>query len=113
VDFNDFAPATLLIVDDNKVNRQLMLGMFEKTHHRLRFAVNGKEALQRLDEFKFDAVLLDIRMPIMDGPTTLSEIRKRPELALMPVIAISASSKASEDAELRGRFSAYIRKPFA
>jgi len=113
VDFNDFAAATLLIVDDNKVNRQLMLGMFEKTHHRLRFAVNGKEALQRLDEFKFDVVLLDIRMPIMDGPTTLNEIRKRPELASMPVIAVSASSKASEDAELRSRFSAYIRKPFA
>jgi signal transduction histidine kinase/CheY-like chemotaxis protein len=113
VDFDDFAPATLLVVDDNKVNRYLMLGMFEKTHHRLHFAANGKEALQRLDEFKFDAVLLDIRMPIMDGPTTLTEIRKRPELASMPVVAISASSKASEDAELRSRFSAYIRKPFA
>jgi CheY-like chemotaxis protein len=113
VDFNDFAPATLLVVDDNQVNRYLMMGMFEKTHHELRFANNGKEALQRLDESKFDVVLLDIRMPVMDGPTTLTEIRKRPDLATLPVIAITASSKASDDAELRSRFSGYIRKPFS
>jgi len=113
VDFNDFAPATLLIVDDNKVNRNLMMGMFEKTHHRLGFAKNGKEALQRLEEAKFDVVLLDIRMPVMDGPTALTEIRKRPALASMPVIAITASSQAGEDAELRLRFSGYIRKPFS
>src|SRR5438270_798279 len=64
---NDFGPTTLLVVDNNKVNRDLMLGMFEKTHRQLRFAHNGKEALQRLDESKFDLVLLDIRMPVMDG----------------------------------------------
>jgi len=113
VDFNDFAPATLLVVDDNKVNRYLMVGMFEKTHHRLRFATNGKEALERLGEMKFDVVLLDIRMPVMDGRATLTEIRKRPELESLPVIAVTASSKASEDAELRSRFSGYIRKPFS
>jgi CheY-like chemotaxis protein len=90
-----------------------MEGMFEKTHHRLHFAKNGKEALQRLDELKFDIVLLDIRMPVMDGPTALTEIRKRPELASMPVIAVTASSKASEDAALRSRFSGYIGKPFS
>ena len=113
VDFNDFAPATLLVVDDNQVNRSLMAGMFEKTHHQLRFARNGKEALQCLDDSKFDIVLLDIRMPVMDGPTALTEIRKRPELASLPVIAITASSLASEDTAMRSRFSDYIRKPFS
>src|SRR5437764_10079174 len=88
----------LLVVDDNKVNRYLMMGMFEKTHHRLRFATNGKEALERLGEMKFDVVLLDIRMPVMDGRAALTEIRKRPELESLPVIAVTASSKASEDA---------------
>ena len=37
VDFNDFAPATLLVVDDNQTNRDLMAGIFEKTHHRAPF----------------------------------------------------------------------------
>ena len=50
VDFNDFAPATLLVVDDNQANRDLMAGIFEKTHHRVHFASNGQEALECLGE---------------------------------------------------------------
>ena len=45
VDFNDFAPATLLVVDDNPTNRAYMAGIFEKTHHHVHFANNGQEAL--------------------------------------------------------------------
>src|SRR5204862_169704 len=67
----------------------------------------------KLQEIFKSFVLLDIRMPVMDGRTTLTEIRKRPELASLPVIAVTASSKACEDAELRSRFSDYIRKPFS
>ena len=50
VDFNDFAPATLLVVDDNPTNRALMAGIFEKTHHQVQFANNGQEALECLGE---------------------------------------------------------------
>jgi nitrogen-specific signal transduction histidine kinase/CheY-like chemotaxis protein len=78
VDFNDFAPAVLLVVDDNRANRALMAGIFETTHHRILFATNGREALACLEQAKADVVLLDIRMPVMDGRTTLAEIRKQP-----------------------------------
>src|SRR5205823_11910506 len=64
VDFNDFAPATLLVVDDNRTNRDLMAGIFENTHHRVHFAINGQEALECLRTTKPDVVLLDIRMPV-------------------------------------------------
>jgi signal transduction histidine kinase/ActR/RegA family two-component response regulator len=113
VDFNDFAPATLLVVDDNETNRDLMAGMFEKTHHRLHFASNGKEALECLETIKADVVLLDIRMPVMDGRTALVQIRKQPMLELLPVIAVTASSQASEETNLRSQFTGYIRKPFS
>ena len=113
VDFNDFAAATLLIVDDNEANRDLMAGMFEKTHHRLHYAANGKEALDFLDKAKADLVLLDIRMPVMDGRTALAEIRKRPALLSLPVIAVTASSREGEDEALRREFNGYIRKPFS
>jgi CheY-like chemotaxis protein len=113
VDFNDFAPATLLVVDDNPANRALLAGIFEKTHHRVHFANNGQEALDCLSQAKPDVVLLDIRMPVMDGRTTLAEIRKQASLVSLPVIAVTASSRAGEQQELQSQFSGYIRKPFS
>jgi CheY-like chemotaxis protein/anti-sigma regulatory factor (Ser/Thr protein kinase) len=113
VDFNDFAPATLLVVDDNPTNRAYMAGIFEKTHHHVHFANNGKEALSSLEQAKPDVVLLDIRMPVMDGRTALAEIRKQASLASLPVIAVTASSKAGEEMELQRQFNGYIRKPFS
>ncbi len=113
VDFNDLAPATLLVVDDNPTNRAYLAGIFEKTHHRVHFATNGQEALACLQKTKFDVVLLDIRMPVMDGRTALAEIRKQANLVSLPVIAVTASSKAGEAVELQSQFSGYIRKPFS
>jgi signal transduction histidine kinase/CheY-like chemotaxis protein len=113
VDFNDFAPAMVLVVDDNPTNRAYMAGIFEKTHHHVHFANNGQEALASLGQAKPDVVLLDIRMPVMDGRTTLAEIRKQASLASLPVIAVTASSKAGEEMELQRQFSGYIRKPFS
>jgi signal transduction histidine kinase/CheY-like chemotaxis protein len=113
VDFNDFAPATLLVVDDNQTNRELMAGIFEKTHHQVHFASNGQEAMACLGKERPDVVLLDIRMPVMDGRTTLAEIRKQASLVSLPVIAVTASSKAGEEVVLQSQFSGYIRKPFS
>jgi PAS domain S-box-containing protein len=113
VDFNDFAPATLLVADDHQANRELIAGIFEKTHHHVQFASNGQQALESLEKTRPDAVLLDIWMPVMDGRTTLAEIRKRPGLASLPVIAITASGEASADPEGRSQFSGFIRKPFS
>jgi len=113
VDFNDFAPATLLVVDDNRTNLALMAGIFEKTHHQVHFANNGQEALECLGKAKADVVLLDIRMPVMDGRTALAEIRKQASLASLPVIAVTASSKAGEEQQLQSQFNGYIRKPFS
>ena len=113
VDFNGFAPATVLVVDDNPTNRAYLAGIFEKTHHRVHFATNGQDALACLQKTKFDVVLLDIRMPVMDGRTALAEIRKQANLVSLPVIAVTASSQAGEEMELQAQFSGYIRKPFS
>jgi len=113
VDFNEFAPATLLVADDHQANRELMAGIFEKTHHRVLFASNGREALDSLEQTKPDAILLDLRMPVMDGRTALAEIRQRPGLASLPVIAITASGEAGAETGGQARFSGFIRKPFS
>jgi len=113
VDFNDLRPATLLIVDDNALNRQLLEGMFEGTHHRLVFGDSGREAVDKARSIRPDIVLLDLRMPEMDGRHALAEIRQTPGLELMPIIAVTASSLLEHEAALREQFSGYLRKPFS
>lgn len=113
VDFDEFAPAVLLVVDDNSANRALMAGIFERTHHRVLFASNGQEALEHLKLARPDVVLLDIRMPVMDGRAALIQIRQLPTMASLPVIAVTASSEPGEEHHLQNQFSGYIRKPFS
>ncbi len=107
VDFNRLRPATILVTDDNEANRQYIDGIFQKTHHRLVFCTNGEEAIIKTRELIPDIVLLDVRMPGMDGRQTLAEIRKIPGMELAPAIAVTGSTHEDDF------FSSYIRKPFS
>jgi len=111
--FNDLRPARLLVVDDNETNCQLVAGMFSGSHHQLSFGLNGHEAISKATEFLPDIILMDIRMPGMDGREALAEIRKIDGLDLTPIIAVTASSLMAEEIELKGRFNGYVRKPFS
>jgi len=113
VDFNELRAATLLVVDDNETNCRLIAGMFANSHHRLVFGSTGEEAIAKARELKPDILLLDVRMPGMDGYQVLDEIRKIPTLEFLPIIAVTASNLKSEDNKLRERFSGFVRKPFS
>lgn len=113
VDFNELRPSSLVIVDDNETNRQLIEDIFAKTQHRLRFASNGQEAIDLIVAEPPDVALMDLRMPVMDGRTALALLREKPGLELLPVIAVTASSMAGEEAALRRSFDGYVRKPFS
>ncbi|HEU5081347.1 MAG TPA: ATP-binding protein [Opitutaceae bacterium] len=112
VDFNDLAPVDILVVDDNSVNRDLLRSIFDGTHHTVRFATNGREAVDSVSAAKPQIVLMDIRMPVMDGQTALAEIRKIPGADTLPIIAVTASSMVEDESRLRGTFAGYLRKPF-
>jgi signal transduction histidine kinase/DNA-binding NarL/FixJ family response regulator len=112
IDFNDLAAADVLVVDDNAVNRDLLGSIFDGTHHRVRFATNGREAIEQVRVRRPDIVLMDIRMPEMDGQTALTEIRKLAGCETLPVIAVTASSMVEDEHHLRGIFAGYLRKPF-
>jgi two-component system, OmpR family, response regulator len=76
-------------------------------------ATSGPEALALLDGFTPDAVLLDVMMPGMDGPSVLVELRKRPELEATPVIFMTARVQTSEVARyLELGAVGVITKPF-
>ncbi len=112
-DFNALRPARILVVDDNEVNCQLMAGMFAGSHHHLFFAFTGDEALAKVREVSPEIILMDLRMPGMDGRETLAGIRQIPGFEMIPIIASTASSLASEEGDLKQRFNGYIRKPFS
>jgi class 3 adenylate cyclase len=84
------APGRLLVVDDNRVNRLLLVRGLEQQGHSVAFAENGRQALDRLRAEPFDLVLLDIEMPEMDGFEVLQQLVHDPELKNLPVIMVSA-----------------------
>jgi len=113
LDFNELRPATLLVVDDNETNCQLIAGLFAGSHHRLAFGSSGEEAVAKARDLKPDLLLLDVRMPGMGGYAALEEIRKTPGLEFLPIIAVTASSLMHEENLMKERFSGYLRKPFS
>lgn len=83
-------PASVLVVDDSEMNRDLLLRRLDKMGLRITEASNGEEALAALGEKSFDLVLLDIMMPVMDGYETLERMQQKMDLKRIPVIMITA-----------------------
>ncbi|TDR47632.1 signal transduction histidine kinase [Tahibacter aquaticus] len=105
------APLTILVADDVSLNRQLIEAMFRGSAHRLLLAEDGVQAVALTRAHKPAVVLMDIRMPQLDGLGALAQIRADAAIAATPVIAVTASSLSGDDAQLRERFDGYLRKP--
>ena len=88
--------AYLLLAEDNEINQQVAQELLAKAGVTVAIVGNGKEAIDRLWEEKFDGVLMDMQMPVMDGVTAAREIRKNPRLADLPIIAMTANVMASD-----------------
>ncbi len=99
----DFTNKKLLLVEDIEVNREIALMILEEVGFEVDFAVNGKEAVEKVAASKpgdYDAILMDIQMPIMNGYEAAQAIRKleNKKLAEIPIIAMTANA-FSEDVE--------------
>jgi class 3 adenylate cyclase len=80
----------LLVVDDNRVNRLLLGRALEQLGHAVRFAENGRQALESLRQHPVDLVLLDIEMPELDGYQVLAALAADPRLRDVPVVMMSS-----------------------
>jgi CheY-like chemotaxis protein/HPt (histidine-containing phosphotransfer) domain-containing protein len=90
-------PGTILIADDNRVNRLLLGRGLEQDGHTVVFTEHGTEALELLRRRRFDLLLLDVLMPELDGYGVLEELQRDPHLRDIPVVVHrrSTSSTAS------------------
>jgi len=89
----------ILLAEDNVVNQKLVARLLEHKGYQVTTVVNGREALAELARRKFDLVLMDIQMPVMDGYECAAEIRKRERQSggRIPIIALTAHYTAEKD----------------
>ena len=89
--------ARILLTDDNAINRRVIKMLLAPLEVSITEAGNGREALDKLAAERFDLVLLDIHMPVMDGPQTIDAIRCSTESwRTVPVIALTANAMSGD-----------------
>ena len=100
---------SLLIVDDEFGLADLLSEILTERGYTVRVAINGELGLAALALHPIDLVLLDVMMPIMDGPAMLAEMRANPRYAAIPVIMMTAVPRGVPEAPAPD---AILRKPF-
>ncbi|MCP4181517.1 MAG: fused response regulator/phosphatase [bacterium] len=104
---------SILVVEDDELNRIKLLFFLQRNGHDVTFAVNGKEAVRLMNNKNFDLVLLDILMPEMDGYQVLDYMSRNNKLLSLPVIVISSEDEIKSIVKCieKGAID-HIRKPF-
>jgi len=104
--------AQLLLVEDNEINQQVAKKILEGAGLNVALANNGQEAVNAVKENEYDAVLMDVQMPVMDGYTATREIRKDERFKELPIIAMTAHAMAGdEDKSLQAGMNGHVTKP--
>jgi len=104
---------SLLVVDDNEMNRDLLTRRLERQGYQVTVAVDGLQALEILDQANFDLVLLDIMLPVMNGYQVLEHLKADQTLNHIPVIITTALDEADGKARcIELGAEDYLTKPF-
>jgi CheY-like chemotaxis protein len=107
-------PLRVLVVEDDKVNQLVVLGMLRQMAHSADCVADGVEALEALNRQSYDIVLMDVRMPNMDGIEATQRIRSlAAPFAFIPIIALTANATTEERLRCADAgMSDFISKPF-
>jgi signal transduction histidine kinase/chemotaxis methyl-accepting protein methylase/chemotaxis response regulator CheB len=110
-DLNHFSPLKILAIDDIYVNLMLFQCYFEQTHHQIILAQEGITGINLARENPPDLILLDLKMPKMDGEMVINELKKYPETKNIPIIVITASTRETDYENLREICQGIMIKP--
>ncbi|MBF0226822.1 MAG: response regulator [Desulfobacterales bacterium] len=104
--------AKILLAEDNPTNQEITEAMLNDAFVITKIANNGKEAVEMISNDSFDAILMDIQMPEMDGYTATKIIRQNPKFSSLPIIAITAQAMSDDEEKcLKAGMNGYISKP--
>lgn len=107
------AGAHILVAEDNLVNQQIAKKFLQLSGMTVEIAANGEIALALLEQRHFDAILMDVHMPVMDGMEATRRIRADPRFIDLPIIALSAGVTSNEQSScLSAGMNDFCGKPF-
>ena len=101
---------TVMVVEDEPAIRSLLCMTLEYENYHVEAAGDGQEALDRVEQVRPDAILLDLMLPTMDGWALIDALNERPQTDGIPIIAVSATQRYHDVGE-RG-VQAFLSKPF-
>nr|WP_315464628.1 response regulator [uncultured Rhodoferax sp.] len=104
----------ILVAEDNFINQKLLKTLLKQLGHTGMVVENGQQALQCLKEHRFDVVLMDVMMPVMDGLQALQHIRRQEQSTgrHQPVVMVTAHTQPEDEAAmLRAGADGYLPKP--
>jgi len=113
----DLAGARILLVEDNELNQQVASELLQDAGFVVDVADNGQASLDRVaqalrDKALYDVVLMDMQMPVMDGVTAASLLRRDPALARMPILAMTANAmQIDRDRCIAAGMDDFVTKP--
>ena len=113
----DFSGKRILLVEDNELNREIAEAILEETGFLVESVPDGTDAVERMrtvEEHYYDAVLMDVQMPVMDGYEATRAIRSlhREDVKDLPIIAMTANAmEEDKEAALKNGMNAHIAKP--
>ncbi len=111
---NPARPLQVLVAEDHAVNRQYLAALLENLGHSAHFTANGQEAVQAARAQRFDVVLMDLHMPVLDGLGATKAIRALPDrgAATVPIVALTADAfEKTRDRCLMAGMNDFLTKP--
>ena len=95
-DLSEIKGANVLLVEDNEINRQVAREILEGAGLIITMAEDGSKAVKKVEENEYDAVLMDVQMPVMDGYEATRTIRNNPRFKNLPIIAMTAHAMVGD-----------------
>jgi len=102
----------VLYIEDNEQNYYLVSVLLKTQDYRIAWAQDGREGIEKALQLRPDLILLDIQLPIMDGYEVAHNLRSKPELSKIPIIAVTSYAMAGDrEKALEAGCDGYIEKP--